>query len=149
MYMDTDYNIYMRNPLPFYLPLLIPLCSPFCSPLLTWNPPSCDRIRPPWSLVACKLNSSFPSPCPYTPHSKIPTPRGFSHPNIHSLGWHREPGSQSPAHLRLTIVSVLEVRFRKGSYKLSLWAVGTFQFFFFLFHPTEVSQWLNTIPYGM
>ncbi len=94
-------------PLLFISPCWIPF-APLSSPLyLLGNPPSCDRIRPPWSPVACKLNSSFPSPCPYTPHSKIPTPRGFSHPNIHSLGWHREPGSQSPAQLgRLKVVSL-------------------------------------------
>jgi hypothetical protein len=80
-------------------PLANSLLLPFLTPLyLLGNPPSCDRIRPPWSPVACKLNSPFPSPCPYTPSSKIPTPRGFSHPNIHSLGQHCEPGSQDPAH---------------------------------------------------
>jgi hypothetical protein len=47
------------------LPLLIPLFS-LSNPLsLTWNPPSCDRIRPPRSQVACKLTSpSQPSPQP-------------------------------------------------------------------------------------
>ncbi len=64
----------------FCLPLLIPLCLPLCalldSPLLTWNPPSCDRIRPPRSQVACKLTSpdstlSPPSPLqiPRTPNT--------------------------------------------------------------------------------
>ncbi len=65
--------------------------------LLTWNPPCCDRIRPPRSQVARKLIFPFPSPYSYTPHSKIPTPRGLPEPNIHSLGRHREPGSQDPA----------------------------------------------------
>jgi hypothetical protein len=83
----------------FYLPLLIPLCSPFESPLLTWNPPCCDRIRPPRSQVARKLIFPFPSPCSYTPHSKIPTPRGSPDPNIHSLGRHRETSSQDRAQL--------------------------------------------------
>jgi hypothetical protein len=36
----------------------------------------------------------------YTPHSKIPTPRGFPDPNIHTLGRHRKPGSQDPAQVR-------------------------------------------------
>jgi hypothetical protein len=36
---------------------LSPLCSPFDPFLLTWNPPSCDRTRPPRSQVACKLTS--------------------------------------------------------------------------------------------
>jgi hypothetical protein len=40
-------------------PLLpfVPLSSPL---LLTWNPPSCDRIRPPQPQVACKLTSLDP-----------------------------------------------------------------------------------------
>jgi hypothetical protein len=62
-----------RVPLAFSFPLLIPLCplTPPCSPSLspssslplTWNPPGCDRIRPPRSQVACKLTSPF-SPLP-------------------------------------------------------------------------------------
>jgi hypothetical protein len=82
---------------PCAFPLLIPLAPLFKSLPLTWNRPCCDRIRPPRSPIACKLNSPSPLPCSYTPHSKIPTPRGFSPPNIHSLGRHREPGSQDPA----------------------------------------------------
>jgi hypothetical protein len=35
-----------------------------------------------------------------TPHSKIPTPWGLPDPNIHSLGRHREPGSQDPEQLQ-------------------------------------------------
>ncbi len=62
----------------FLSPLVNSLLLPFLTPLyLLGNPPSCDRICPPWSPVACKLNSPFPSPCPYTPNSKIPTPPGF------------------------------------------------------------------------
>jgi hypothetical protein len=90
-------------------PLLIPLAplAPLSDPLsLTWNPPCCDRIHPPWSPIACKLNSSILSPCSYTPNSKFPTPRGFSPPNIHSLGWHREPGSQDPVQLGLIICTI-------------------------------------------
>jgi hypothetical protein len=95
-----------RIPLDLLSPLAGSLCSPcspfspFRSPSLTWNPPSCDRIRPPWSPFACKLTSPFPFPCSYTPNSKILTPRGFSPPNIHSLGWHREPASQDPVQVR-------------------------------------------------
>ncbi len=65
-----------RYPLVFYFPLLIPLCFPFLSPLLTWNPPCCDRIRPPWSQVARKLIYPFPSlpiPSPF----RNPDPLGF------------------------------------------------------------------------
>jgi hypothetical protein len=64
-----------RNSLLFYLPLLNPFCSPFESPLLTWNPPSCDRIRPPWSQVACKLTSPFSTlsqPFPHPSPLQIP-----------------------------------------------------------------------------
>jgi hypothetical protein len=53
----------------FLLPLLIPLCPLSLFPLLTWNPPSCDRIRPPWSQVTRKLTS------PFSTHShSLPTP---------------------------------------------------------------------------
>ncbi len=50
---------------------------PIRFPLLTWNPPCCDRICPPHSQVARKLNSQFPSPCSYTPSSQNPDPPGF------------------------------------------------------------------------
>ncbi len=59
------------NSLAFYLPLLVcfPLLHSFLLPigfpLLTWNPPCCDRIRPPRSQVARKLIFPFPSPCSY------------------------------------------------------------------------------------
>jgi hypothetical protein len=64
------YNYTWRIPL-----LLSPLASsPLPSPLfpfvplsLTWNPPSCDRIRPPRSQVACKLT-------PFDPPSPQPSP---------------------------------------------------------------------------
>ncbi len=73
-----------RNPLAFYLSLLNPFCSPFESPLLTWNPPSCDRIRPPWSQVACKLTSPFstlPQSLP-SPNSQNP---GYQAPHYDDL----------------------------------------------------------------
>ncbi len=81
--------MYCRTiPLLFAFPSLNSLLLPICLPFLTWNLPCCDRIRPPRSRVARKLIFPFPSPCSYTPHSKIPTPRGFPDPNIHSLGRH-------------------------------------------------------------
>ncbi len=53
IYMDTlGLQLYMAHSPCFCLPLQVSLCLPF---LLTWNPPSCDRIRPPRSQVACKL----------------------------------------------------------------------------------------------
>jgi hypothetical protein len=76
-------------PLLFASPFLYSLLLPIRLPLLTWNPPCCDRIRPPRSQVARKLNSPFPFPCSYTPHPKIPTPWGFPDPNKLSLGRHR------------------------------------------------------------
>jgi hypothetical protein len=84
-------------------PCRFPFCSPFCPirPLsFTWNPPCCDRIRPPCPQVIRKLTLPFPSPGSYTPHSKIPTPRSFPTPNIRSLGQQCEPSSQDGAHLR-------------------------------------------------
>jgi hypothetical protein len=67
MYTSTDYNIRGAFPLPFSFPFADSPCplAPLSDPLLlTWNPPSCDRIRPPWSQVACKLTSPFPKPSP-------------------------------------------------------------------------------------
>ncbi len=59
MYTYTDYNI--QGPIPLLLfPLADLLFAPPSNPLyLLGNPPSCDRIRPPWSQVACKLTSPF------------------------------------------------------------------------------------------
>jgi hypothetical protein len=54
---------------------LPPLCSPFNPLLLTWNPPSCDRIRPPQSQVAYKLTSPVPTLSPNPPPSKFPEPQ--------------------------------------------------------------------------
>ncbi len=99
MYVNIDYNIHGAIPLLFRFPLLPSLLLPIRFPLLTWNPPCCDRIRPPRSQVARKLIFSFPSPCSYTPHSKIPTPWSYPDPNIHSLGRHHEPGSQDRAQV--------------------------------------------------
>jgi hypothetical protein len=66
----------------FCLLFFIPF-APLCFLLLTWNPPCCDRIRPPQSQVVRKLISPFPHSTPYTLHSKIPTPWGFPELNIH------------------------------------------------------------------
>ncbi len=69
IYTSIDYNIHSAFPLLFTSPcrfilppLLSPLCSPFNPLSLTWNPPSCDRIRPPRSQVACKLTPLDPPP---------------------------------------------------------------------------------------
>ncbi len=100
LYTWICYSELQSNPLASLLsPFLHSLLLPIRLPLLTWNPPCCDRIRPPRSQVARKLIFPFPSPCSFTPHPKIPTPRGFPDPNIHSLGRHRESGSQDPAQV--------------------------------------------------
>ncbi len=60
----------MALPLAFISPCwlcFVPLCSLFNPLLLTWNPPSCDRIRPPRSQVACKLTSPVPTLSPTSP----------------------------------------------------------------------------------
>ncbi len=61
---------------PCFLP---PIADPpLFSFLLTWNPPSCDRIRPPRSRVACKLTSPVPTLSPNPPPSKFPEPQSPS-----------------------------------------------------------------------
>jgi hypothetical protein len=51
-----------------FLPSLsVPLLLPIRPRSLTWNPPSCDRIRPPRSQVACRLT-------PFDPPSPQPSP---------------------------------------------------------------------------
>ncbi len=66
-YTNTDYNVHGAFPLFYHLPLPIPL-APLSNPLsLTWNPPSCDRICPPRSQVACKLTSPFSAFSPTLP----------------------------------------------------------------------------------
>jgi hypothetical protein len=57
MYM---YNYTRRIPLAFISPCHFPFSPPLCPLLLTWNPPSCDRNRPPRSQVACKLTPLVP-----------------------------------------------------------------------------------------
>ncbi len=75
MYTNTDYNIHGAIPLLFISPCWIPF-APLSNPLhLLGNPPSCDRIRPPWSQVAFKLTSPFPTLSPIPPPSKFPEPR--------------------------------------------------------------------------
>ncbi len=65
----------------FNLPLPFPLSSPSYPLLLTWNPPSCDRNRPPRSQVACKLTPFAPT----------------LHPTLLPL-----PNTQNPTAPRLT-----------------------------------------------
>jgi hypothetical protein len=63
----------------FLSPLADSPFAPPSSPLdLLGNPPSCDRIRPPWSQVACKLTSPFPTLSPIPSPFKFPEPRLLS-----------------------------------------------------------------------
>jgi hypothetical protein len=59
----------------FPLSPLRPLFNPL---LLPWNPPSCDRIRPPQSQVACKLTSPVPTLSSNPPPSKFLEPQSPS-----------------------------------------------------------------------
>jgi hypothetical protein len=58
-YTDRNYNVHLY--MAHFPLLLLPLANSPLSPLLlTWNPPSCDRNRPPRSQVACKLTPFAP-----------------------------------------------------------------------------------------
>ncbi len=69
---------------------LLPLLPLFPFPL-TWNPPSCDRIRPPLLWVARKLTPAFPSPVHLVPYPKSRPPGVSQTRNRHSLGRHCKP----------------------------------------------------------
>jgi hypothetical protein len=89
-----------RNPLAFISPCWIPFAS-LLNPLhLLGNPPSCDRIRPPWSQVACKLTSPFSTLSPIPPPSKFPEPRSPSA----SLWRPQESGFSCPEHVHLLYI---------------------------------------------
>jgi hypothetical protein len=84
MYMNTvTVQFIEQSPLLSAFPFPIPFCSPFVSLYLLGTLLAVIGSCPPRSQVARKLISPFPSPNPYTPHSKIPTPWGFPDPNIH------------------------------------------------------------------
>jgi hypothetical protein len=68
----TMYNCTWRVPLVFTSPCQFPFPPSLYPLLLTWNPPSCDRNRPPRSQVACKLTSLVP---PFTQPSPLQIPR--------------------------------------------------------------------------
>jgi hypothetical protein len=69
MYM---YSYTRRIPLAFISPCHFPFSPPLCPLLLTWNPPSCDRNRPPRSQVACKLTPPLDPPLTQTLPLQIP-----------------------------------------------------------------------------
>jgi hypothetical protein len=66
----------------FNLPLLVSRLYPL---LLTWNPPSCDRNRPPQSQVACKLTPLIPHLAPVPSLPKFQPLLGFPGPNVHLI----------------------------------------------------------------
>jgi hypothetical protein len=76
LYTRIQVTTYMAHSPCFFSPLadvpLVSPCSLFNPFLLTWNPPSCDRICPPRSQVACKLTSPVPNPSPNPPPLQIP-----------------------------------------------------------------------------
>jgi hypothetical protein len=86
---------------------------PFFDPLsLTWNPPSCDRIRPPRSQVDCNLTSPF-SPLPLNP-----PPSNFPEPQMPSAPLRRpqdDSGVFCPEHLLLTNFKV-HLKFKMEPY---------------------------------
>ncbi len=53
--------------------------------LLTWNPPSCDRNRPPQTRVACKLTPLVLHLAPVPSLPKFQPPLGFPSPNVHLI----------------------------------------------------------------
>ncbi len=77
--------LYMAHSPCFNLPLLVFPFFPFSSPLLTWNPPSCDRNRPPQSQVARKLTPPVPIRPPVPSLPKSQPPFGFSRTHVHSI----------------------------------------------------------------
>ncbi len=105
MYTNTGYNIHGAFPLLFISPWWFPF-APFINlPPLTWNPPCCDRIRPPRSPVACKLTSPFP-----TLSSALPLPNS------------QNPGYQAPFQKERQ--NVVFINFTKKSVPGRIWPVA-------------------------
>jgi hypothetical protein len=98
MYTNINYNIHGAIPLLFISPCWFRFAPPLNPLYLLGNPPSCDRIRPPWSQVACKLTSPFSTLSPIPPSSKFPEPRLPST----SLWRPQESGFSCPEHVCLS-----------------------------------------------
>ncbi len=105
-----------------FFPLLLPFCTPFLVPLLTWNPPCCDRICPPWSQVPRKLISTSPSLpicSPSVSHSEIPTPCGLPElmrpfNKTTSQYWLPGPAQHDYLHLpRIALLELISIRSRE------------------------------------
>jgi hypothetical protein len=85
-YVHENVIVYYRAiPLLSASPFPLPFCSPSVSLYLLGTLLAVIGSRPPRSQVARKLIFPFPSPYPYTPHSKFPTPWGLPDPNIHTF----------------------------------------------------------------
>jgi hypothetical protein len=85
----------------FFSPCWFPLCSPFRSHstyLETLLAVTGSIHLGLWLLV--NWPPHFPSLAHIPPTPKSRPPGGFSPPNIHSLGWLREPGSQDPVQFQ-------------------------------------------------
>ncbi len=83
MYTNIEYSAIVVQSPCFLLPLSLSLWSLFISLYLLGTLLAAIGSCLPWSQVARKLISPFPSPSPYTPLSKIPTPWGFPELNMH------------------------------------------------------------------
>ncbi len=99
----------------FNLPLLV---SPLYHLLLTWNPPSCDRNRPPQSQVACKLTPLVPHLAPVPSPPKFHPSWVFPDPMCIQLERHCEPNSHAHAHY-------CRLRFPKPNFSLQNRTWGT------------------------
>jgi hypothetical protein len=81
----------------FLSPLADSLLLPLFNPLyLLGNPPSCDRIRPPRSQVACKLTSPFSTLSHSLPHPNSQYP-GY----LRRLRRLQESGFSCPEHVHI------------------------------------------------
>ncbi len=86
----NEQRSYGAIPLLSSFPLSDPSLLPSTSFYLLGTLLAVIGSRPPWSKVARKLISPFPSP----PHSRIPTPWGFLELNAPLLRRHRNTGLQ-------------------------------------------------------
>jgi hypothetical protein len=96
----TQFILYMAHSPCFLSPLADSHLLPFSTPLYLLG--TLLAVTGSVHLVPRLLVNylpQFPHLAHIPPLSKIPTPRGFPDPNIHSLGRHCEPGSQDRAQL--------------------------------------------------
>jgi hypothetical protein len=108
-------------PLLSAFPLLIPFCSPFVSLYLLGTLLVVIGSCPPRSQVARKLIFPFPSPYPYTPYSKIPTPPGsprskYTFIRTTSRTWFTRSSTITIKNIIFSVGQLLSVN---GSYNLN------------------------------